>query len=535
MFIMNVKQKRFSKAVIWSILYIFLLTLIQCKKGSTAPENMPLGQLYMADIDGNMYKTVKIGDQIWMAENLRVTHFRNGDNIPQPVDTLPRRSMKTSAYLDYGRKFTTEHLGHLYNWHAVNDFRGLAPEGWRVPSETDWQKLVDYLGGAKVAGGKMKDDGFDFWREPNTGATNESGFNAKPSGPRYLDERIDSMMGWSATFWSATEEHRYLAFIRHLSDDDAEIQRYSRSKESYCAIRCIKGEDNVNELVSIYISSTHKRICRGGSYQFVCKAHYKNGPTMDATSGVQWSCSPGIAASINEKGLFFADEHHTGFEQVMVHYEGKSDTISVEVMDVPAFSTVEDVDGNIYRTVLIDGREWIAENLRVTHFRNGDRIPTCRDSTNWETINGPTRCTYGNRGGLSDTYGFLYNYAAIIDNRGIGPEGWHVPDEWEWRSLAEFYGWGEVGGCLKETGNAHWLSPNPGATNESGFSALPGGYRLPEGNFRGLGETAEFWSLTNSNEDYYCSFGLYKLNSDFSLGCSDVRHYGYSVRLVRDK
>lgn len=141
------------------------------------------------DIDGNQYQTVKIGSQVWMKENLKVTRYRNGDPIPRVTVNSEWVDLATGAYCAcYNDEGTTAFTyGYLYNWYAVDDRRNLAPAGWHVPTDAEWQILMDYLGGEILAGGKLKETGTSHWASPNTGATNESGFTARPGGIRGFD------------------------------------------------------------------------------------------------------------------------------------------------------------------------------------------------------------------------------------------------------------------------------------------------------------------------------------------------------------
>ncbi len=144
--------------------------------------------------------------------------------------------------------------------------------------------------------------------------------------------------------------------------------------------------------------------------------------------------------------------------------------------------TLTDIDGNVYRTIKIGNQWWLAENLKVTHYRNGNPIiKLIADEPNWSSwasmLNGAC-CAYEYNDSLANIYGYLYNWFAVADPRKISPEGWHVPNDDEWNSLIKFLGGESVaGGKLKEAGTSHWLSPNNGATNESGFTAFPGGER----------------------------------------------------------
>jgi uncharacterized protein (TIGR02145 family) len=181
--------------------------------------------------------------------------------------------------------------------------------------------------------------------------------------------------------------------------------------------------------------------------------------------------------------------------------------------------TVTDIDGNGYRTVLIGAQTWMAENLKTNSFRNGDRINE--------------RWCYNNDYNYFDDYGMLYSWYAVMDIRGLAPVGWHVPTEEEWRQLIDYLGGESIaGGKLKAT--TLWKSPNTGATNESGFTAVPGGFRRNDGSFDGLGERGSF---RNAAGDYYENLGLsmvlnYNWSDAFILTGSKT--LGFSVRCVRD-
>ena len=195
---------------------------------------------------------------------------------------------------------------------------------------------------------------------------------------------------------------------------------------------------------------------------------------------------------------------------------------------------VADIDGNIYNTVAIGSQVWIAENLKVTHFRNGDPIPDITDDTEWENNTTGAYCNYNNNTTLADIYGRLYKWEAVDDSRNISPVGWHVASANEWRTLVDFLGGEEVaGGKMKQTGSS-WVSPNTGATNESGFSALPGGCRRHDGDYIWIGEIAKFWSSTHSYDDNAYSFTLYSGDSQISEGNGGTGGFGFSVRCVKD-
>jgi uncharacterized protein (TIGR02145 family) len=201
----------------------------------------------VTDIDGNEYQTVMIGEQCWMAENLKVTHYRNGDPILNVIDNTEWVNLSTGGYCNYDNDSTNvTTYGRLYNWHALNDERNIAPEGWRVPTGNDWGTLVDYLGGSSVAGGKMKstgtiEGGDGLWLSPNTGATNESGFTGLPGGFRSGNIGSSQKMGASAWFWISPVDGSENAYFRHLRHNYQNTSlQYGDYKNHGISVRCVK-------------------------------------------------------------------------------------------------------------------------------------------------------------------------------------------------------------------------------------------------------------------------------------------------------
>jgi uncharacterized protein (TIGR02145 family) len=200
------------------------------------------------------------------------------------------------------------------------------------------------------------------------------------------------------------------------------------------------------------------------------------------------------------------------------------------------YGTMIDQDGNKCKTIQIGTQVWMAENLKATKYRNGDLIGTTTPSTS--SISGEINPKY-QWSGMNDaskvaTYGRLYTWYAVTDSRNIAPAGWHVASLAEWTALRDSLG-GETlaGGKLKETGTTHWLSPNFGATNESGFTALPGGLREPSGVFYTNGQTAIWWTSTEKT----ASNGWYAYNDAVTstlLLSNSNKSVGYAVRCVKD-
>ena len=190
------------------------------------------------DQDGNSFKTVKIGEQVWMAENLNVEHYRNGDPIPQVKESAKWKKLETGAWCYYNNDSTNcEKYAKLYNWYAVIDPRGLAPEDWHIASNDDWKKLNDYLGGYEVSGGKLKDK--NSWEISNTEVTNSSGFGAFAGGNRYgVGEYFD--VGLKGSFWTSKSHDEYHADLYYLSYNNSFLLDAYFRKSMGLSVRCIK-------------------------------------------------------------------------------------------------------------------------------------------------------------------------------------------------------------------------------------------------------------------------------------------------------
>jgi len=193
----------------------------------------------ITDIDGNTYKTVTIGTQTWMAENLKVTKYNDGIAIPNVTDNTAWSELTTGALCDYDNTpSNSETYGKLYNWHAVNTGK-LCPTGWHVPSDAEWTELTDYLGGTSDAGGKLKETGTTHWNSPNTSTTNETGFTALPGGYRHYGGAFNGIGGYG-TWWSATEDDTNDAWTRLMYYTNSNVLRFSDNKELGLSVRCLR-------------------------------------------------------------------------------------------------------------------------------------------------------------------------------------------------------------------------------------------------------------------------------------------------------
>lgn len=213
-------------------LFLICLFFATCKKDAAMPT--------VTDIDGNVYHTVKIGTQTWMVENLKTTHYRNGDGIDNLIDNMAWASTTKGAYADnpmvpnYAKTY-----GHLYNWFAVKDPRNIAPIGWHVASDTEWIALTDFLGGENVASNKLREAGISHWASPNAGATNSTRFTALPGGYR-ADDGTYEMDGTFGSYWTTDEFSSTIGLERDFLVSDPTVTESPYHKIGGNSVRCIK-------------------------------------------------------------------------------------------------------------------------------------------------------------------------------------------------------------------------------------------------------------------------------------------------------
>lgn len=195
------------------------------------------------------------------------------------------------------------------------------------------------------------------------------------------------------------------------------------------------------------------------------------------------------------------------------------------------YNTMTDIDGNIYKTIEIGNQVWMAENLKVSRYRNGDSIPIVVDSSKWVGLSSGASCHYNQNLGYMPVYGKLYNWHVTEDIRKIAPDGWHIPTEGEWEILINYLS-NMQGNKLREKGSKHWKSPNTSASNESGFTALPAGFRYRNLGFDDLSFSANWWSASG-NGTYATMFTL-GYNQESMIKNLEYKINGYAIRCVKD-
>ena len=431
------------------------------------------------DIDGNYYETVIIGEQEWMAENLKVTHYRNGDEIPTGFNGSDWSELSTGAFAIYNNDPAIwETYGNHYNWYAVDDERGICPEGWHVSSSEESNVLLSFLGGENIAGGKLKEAGLDHWIYPNEGASNESEFTALPGGNIGMLDGESRHLGIAGYYWSSSDYNQQYAWYNDLYYDVSEVFTQYTGKQYGFSVRCLQNGENT------------------------------------------YGCTDPEADNYNP--------------------DANTDDGSCE------YSCI-DIDGNVYETVVIGDQVWMTENLKVTHYNNGDEIPTGYTNSQWSALSIGAFAVYDEDPTNAEVYGNQYNWYAVNDYRDICPEGFQVPSDENWMELEMYLGMsyedahsegyrgtnqGSQLAGISDLWNAGELIDNP-AFGASGFQALPSGYRDLNGPYSAMGLAGYFWSSTaySSNDAWFRNLGY--TESEFSRGPSYHRN-GLSLRCVND-
>ena len=196
--------------------------------------------------------------------------------------------------------------------------------------------------------------------------------------------------------------------------------------------------------------------------------------------------------------------------------------------------TLNDINGNVYKTIVIGKQTWMAENLKTTKYNDGTAIPLVSDYNKWSRLSTPAYCCYENNSSNKAVFGALYNWYCVNTGK-LCPSGWHVPTNDEWTTLTSYLGGDSVaGGKLKDTCTTYWIKPNTAATNESGFAALPGGYRYSKGIFASMGISGYWWSSTESRTNTAWYRPLHYNSGKIDIYWGHLKQDGFSIRCMKD-
>jgi len=315
-------------------------------------------------------------------------------------------------------------------------------------------------------------------------------------------------------------------------------------------ITLVKGQDQTQSFLLIRKTGKLQLVVEPMEARVVLK---QGSRTIDSWAGSKYK----KGLPVGDYSLQFSLTGYQAETRTIAIAENKTSTLDISLKQQPVAGSsnrpgsqgtmLTDIDGNTYQTVQIGNQTWMAENLRVTHYRDGTAIPNVTDNTAWENLSTGAYCYYDNYSSNGDIYGALYNWFAVANDHNIAPEGWHVPTDAEWKTLEmawisqseadDVRGSGTNKGS-KLAGNAElWRNGALESNSEfgtSGFRALPGGYRhCSYGGYGSMGDYGYFWSATeySSTTAWYRSLGY---GSSAVTRGSTNKSYGFSIRLVRD-
>ena len=458
--------------------------------------------------DGQVYKTVKIGNQVWMAENL---NYKTDSSF----------CYNDSA--EYCAKY-----GRLYTWTAAMD---ACPDGWRLPGETDFKSLVKVVGGEKDAGTKLKSTSGWSDKDGKSGnGTDAFGFSALPAGMG--NAGIYGGEGYTTYFWGSTEcgsegvpetgDGCASTMSMDYDDVDVSLKSYA-AKDLWLSVRCVKGN-----AAGASSSSTEPALSSAGEIEDLSGSSSSSDNTTSSCAGVESSSS---ATSSSASDLVSSGEESSSSVGEFDWSIPKEAYLNPDI----SYGEITDArDGQVYKTVKIGNQTWMAENL---NYADSVKTPSLLGHS-WCHDNDPKKCKVAGR---------LYDWAAAIDTeklyddgdgidcgigaycevpdntQGICPDGWHLPKSAEWKTLLA------AAGTKNLKSQWGWLDDEAG-TDSVGFSAVAYGYRKEStGLNRDVGEEACFWSATDYSEVHAYSYRM-------SRGVkSDYKDYGFSIRCVKNE
>ena len=507
------------------------------------------GTSTVKDYDGNVYNTVPIGNQCWLKENLRTTHFSNGTSITLGTSygvSTPARYYPNHDSANVGS------YGYLYNWAAVmNDaasssatpsgVHGICPLGWHVPSDAEWTQMENFVSSqdqylcnnsaSNIAKALTSATGWNsssaacaVGNDLNT--NNATGFSAMPAGDCHYNWGYENF-GNGTLFWTSTENSSNgNAWRRYLSYNAAVVNRDNKDKGNGFSVRCLR-DNGVGGLAVAHNGNETANQIEDLQQQIL---------QMQARMDSLEARTDSLSAVTDSLGSLMDECGCSAFEC--------------------GVTPLLDYDSNTYNTVQLGSKCWMAENLRTTHYSNGLSI----ELGPYSDGSVPYRYYPNNNSANVENYGYLYNWAAVMHGaassdanpskvQGVCPKGWHVPSSAEWTELTTYVSGQSQYLCDNNTANiakalastTGWNSNsttcavgnNPGANNATGFGAMPAGDRHYNWGNENFGIYAIFWSateITNNNAGRLL-IGYNSASTDFSY---KDKGNAFSVRCVHN-
>ncbi len=516
--------------------------------------------------DNNTYKTVKIGDQWWMARNLAYLPSVSGPSTGSETEPFMYILNYDGNDVEAAKAASNySKFGVLYNWAAALT---ACPEGWHLPSDSEWTTLTDYLinngygyegSGDDIAKSMAATTNWPSSSTPGTpgndpASNNSSGFSALPGGCRRAQGYFDNFTLFSE-WWSSTEESLTHSWYRALGCDYSEIFRYNDMYTDGLSVRCVKNVINTS-LSAPTLSTIGINDIQTTSATCIANITSDGGSSI-STRGFCWNTSGSPTTSDetvnNGSGTGRFTSVISGLSANTLYYvrsfaTNEIGTVYGDELFLKTYNdTITDIDGNVYHTITIGTQTWLVENLKTTHYRNGDSIPNIIDNIAWKNLTTGGYCNYDNNKNKASTFGRLYNWYSTSDPRNIAPEGWHIPTDAEWIVLINYLvnnGYGIEGTAWIEEKSmattSYWgFSQYPGSigyevkkNNKSGFSAVPGGFRNVDGTFWNNSNEGFWWlSINGSSNNWFktlCSVPIHRYWLEIN------KNLGFSIRCIKD-
>jgi len=527
------------KKQIFTSVFVFYSLAILVAQNASKSGSCPGMTSFTDPRDGKTYQTVQIGDRCWMKENLNV-----GTYVTSGAGQLDNNAIEKFCFQNIEANCAV--YGGLYQWNEMMEYitspgiQGICPEGWLIPTDQEWCALASGLDATvncnqigmtgTNAGGQMKETGTTNWNVPNTGATNLSDFTALPGGYYTNTDNTFNNQGCTGIFHTSSSNGTG-RWSWQMSSDDARVSRVSYVPGAF-SVRCIR---DANWTAQLSATPANQDVTSpAGSTTFEVTSNTNWAVTED----VSWLSISPSSGSNNGSFTVTYENNATGnarVGEITVTAEGDSPMVTVVVNQAPWIcgEPVIDIrDGRSYSTVQIGTQCWMSQNINI-----GNRINGIIDQTDNGSIE---KYCYNDQESHCDVYGGMYQwdemmqYSTIPGVKGICPMDWHLPVEGEWLTLMNYLGGVDLaGGAMKETGTVHWVYPNTGATNSSGFTALPGGYRDPAAQFDNLGYRGIYCS---SSQTDISNAGYVYLDYDYSYLAtySLPKLHAFSVRCLKD-